>query len=362
MIKKSCAAEILLSALGLIACSAGGAPAPTPIPAGLVPGAASMNGSPTSIIPIRTPADLALSGRLLFVQGKAGIAVLDLATGQVSNLFQPPTDGLVSAVSLSPDGQWIVMSYSPPPEPDKPQLGYTRLFVMPADGSAALEPLLQPADETGLLYTLPSWSPDGRLVYYACFSPQDAGDQASGFSIQRVAYPGGHPEKVIADAFQPRLSEDGSMLAYVALTDPTTPINELYLAGADGSDPRKLVPGDDSLWTIDAPVFSPDGRAIVFSGVTNQPQASTSWLDRLLGIRVAQAHNVPSDLWMVPTAGGEPANLAHLNTIGLYPAFSPDGHYIAFVSLTGIYVMAPDGSQLAQISALGGAGTLQWNP
>jgi Tol biopolymer transport system component len=134
------------------------------------------------------------------------------------------------------------------------------------------------------------------------------------------------------------------------------------VAGADGSNPRKLVPGDDSLWTIDAPVFSPDGRTIVFSGVANQPQASTSWLDRLLGVRVAQAHNVPSDLWMVSVAGGEPANLAHVNDIGLFPAFSPDGQHIAFLSLTGVYVMDPDGAQLAQISAPGGAGTLQWIP
>lgn len=348
----------------LTACSGtGSALPPTSIPLFNPQGApAQTRVAPTAVIPARAPADTGLSGKLVYVQGKAGIAVLDLKTGNLSYLFQPPKDGLVSAASLSPDGKWIVMSYSPPPDPNKPQLGYTRLFIMPADGSSDPQPLLKPADETGLLYTLPTWSADGKSIIFGYFSPKDATDKATGFSLQRIVYPDGHPEKLVDNAFQPRLSPDGAHMVYVGQTDPTTPINELYISAADGSNPVKLLPNDAQLWTIDAPVFSRDGKTIIFSGVTNQPKVSLNWLDALLGLRVASAHNIPSDLWSIPAAGGTPTQLTHVGDTGIFPDTSPDDKHIAYLSFNGLFVMDPDGQNLVQISILGGAGTLQWVP
>lgn len=352
----------LLAVLAFAACSGSDAQPPTSIPLIVAPATAQTHVAPTPVIPARTPAELGLSGRLLYVQGQAGVFLFDLSSGKIAPVFQPPRDGLVGGASLSPDGKLVVMSYSPPPDPSKPQLGYTRLFIMPADGSAQPQPLLQPTDETGLLYTLPGWSPDGKSVVFGYFSPQDGGDSSTGFSIQQVTYPDGHPKKLVDNGFQPRLSPDGAQLVYVGLNDPTTPINQLYLAGADGSNPHKLVPLDNSLWTIDAPGFSRDGKHIIFSGVTSKPRASTGWLDELFGVRVASAHSIPSDLWEVSTSGGEPVNLSYLGDTGLYPDMSPDGKHIAYLSVNGIFVMDPDGSHLAQISVLGGAGTLQWVP
>jgi Tol biopolymer transport system component len=363
MRKKIILSTILLALLSFISCSnPSGAAPPTSIPFLIPQSTPATRIAPTPVIPAREPADLGLTGKLLYVQGKAGIALFDLENGTIDMLFEPPTDGQVSAASISPDGKWIVMSYSPPPEPDKPQLGYTRLFIMPADGSAEPQPLLDPADETGLLYTLPTWSPDGRSITFGTFSPKDAGDDATGFSIQRIDYPDGHPQRLLDNGFQPRLSPDGAKLAYVGLTDPTTPINQLFVANADGSDPAKLVPLDDTLWTIDAPVFSRDSTRLIFSGVNNQPKTSTTWLDEWFGVHVARAHNIPSDLFEVPLSGGEPTRLALLGDIGLYTDTSPDGAHIAYLSLGGITVMDPDGSNLARISILGGVGTLQWIP
>jgi len=362
MNKRTGLTAALVAVVGFAACSnPGGAQPPTSIPLVVPQQSPQTLVAPTPAIPSHTPAELGLSGRLLYVQGKAGIFLFDLASGKINPVFQPPQDGLVGAASLSPDGKSIVMSYSPPPDPNKPQLGYTRLFIMPADGSSDPQPLLKPADETGLLYTLPEWSPDGQSIIFGYFSPQD-NSSTTGFSIQRVAYPDGHPQKVVDNAFQPRLSPDGSKLAYVGLKDPTTPINQLYLADADGSNARQIVPSDDSLWTIDAPAFTRDGSAIIFSGVTNQPRSSssTSWLDQWFGVQVASAHSIPSDLWEVPTSGGQPFNLAHVGDTGMYPDMSPDGKHIAYLSINGIFVMDPDGAHLSQISILGGAGTLQW--
>ena len=353
MIRKTSLTAACLATIYFVACSYSSAQSP----------AVQIQAAPTPAIPSHTPAELGLSGRLLYVRGQAGVFLFDLTTGKISPVFQPPQDGLVSAASLSPDGKWIVMSYSPPPDKNKPQLGYTRLFIMPADGSAQPQPLLKSADETGLLYTLPQWSPDGKWIIFDYFSPQDS-TSATGFSIQRVAYPDGRPQKLVDNAFQPRLSSNGARLAYVGFKDPATAINQLYVADADGSNPKQLAPSDSSLWTIDAPVFTRDGSAIIFSGVTSQPATSSSisWLNQLFGMRVASAHSIPSDLWKVSTSGGGPVNLAHVGDIGMYPDPSPDGKHIAYLSFSGIFVMDPDGAHLSQISMLGGAGTLQWIP
>src|SRR5690242_15479446 len=107
----------LAGAALLAACSpAGGAAPPTSIPF-VVSQPTRQASAPTPEIPAREPAELGLSGKLLYVQGKAGIALFDLASGKINMVFEPPAEGQVSAASLSPDGKSIVMSYSPPPEP-----------------------------------------------------------------------------------------------------------------------------------------------------------------------------------------------------------------------------------------------------
>ena len=95
--------------------------------------------------------------------------------------------------------------------------------------------------------------------------------------------------------------------------------------------------------------------------------AAYSWLDRLLGVGLAEAapdrHNVPSDWWRVAVNGGQPQRLTQLYDMGLYGAFSPDGRYLAFVTVTGIFVMDLTGDKLTSLlSGTGTYGTLAWLP
>ncbi len=159
-------------------------------------------------------------------------------------------------------------------------------------------------------------------------------------------YPAGQPQKLIDSAFWPRLSPDGSKLAYVSFV-PSTNSNDVYIARPRWQ-PCQTRHAGRRLPAVDAPVFSPDGKTIVFSAVGEPQLPSLSWLDQLLGVQIAEAHNVPSDWWRVSVDGGKPERLTQVNGTGMYADFAPDGQHIAFTSITGLFVMRPDGSNLIQ--------------
>ena len=109
-----------------------------------------------------------------------------------------------------------------------------------------------------------------------------------------------------------------------------------------------------------------DGNEVIFGAVdleTGSPTpAPVSWLDRLLGVAVAEAappaHSGPSDWWMVPTEGGTPTRLTQVADTGLYGDIGPDGEHLAYLSASGLYVMGVDGTELTRLSDKGGYGTL----
>ena len=90
-----------------------------------------------------------------------------------------------------------------------------------------------------------------------------------------------------------------------------------------------------------------------------------NWFDKLTGVMVAKAHsNVASDWWSVPVAGGEITQLTNIQTAGLFASFAPDGQHLASYSLSGIFVMKPDGTELTMLTQNPQAvpGTVTWIP
>jgi Tol biopolymer transport system component len=302
-----------------------------------------------------------LSGHLIYIQIPRRIVKLDLASGQRTILFTASNNAFVSAAQVSPDGKWIVMAYAPPEDPNL-QSANTDLYVMPADGSAAPQVLLKRATQKEDFFN-PVWSPDGKYVYYSHLMPDVNGTSKYTnftYDLERVAYPGGRPQKLIDSAFWPRLSPDGSKLAYVSFV-PATNSNDVYIARPDGSQAKLVMPAG-AFSAVDAPLFSPDGKTIAFSAVGGPQLPGLSWLDRLMGVQIAEAHNVPSDWWRISVESGKPEQLTHINGTGMYADYAPDGQHLAFASITGLFVMRPDGSNLIQLINEGLGGSVSWTP
>jgi Tol biopolymer transport system component/tRNA A-37 threonylcarbamoyl transferase component Bud32 len=101
-------------------------------------------------------------------------------------------------------------------------------------------------------------------------------------------------------SFNPAWSPDGRFVGYSCIKNDRS---ALWLAGADGSDPRRITEGD---WNSFHPVWHPSGRSMIFIS------------DR----------DGTEDLFRIDIETGEMVRLGFDGAVN--PAISPDGHIIAF--------------------------------
>ena len=271
-------------------------------------------------------------------------------------LYTTPPLGWIYAAAVSPNEKQIVLSYATP-------TSFAALYILPMDGSAPPQILLPPPTSLDQ-YTEPVWSTDGKYIYFVHvnFSLQSGKQKFPDYEIERMAYPGGTPERLLTNAYWPRISPDGGRFIYVS-QDPNDGTNQLFSAEADGSNPQQVKLSGPAVPTIiDAPLLLPDGKTILFSAPAPTLSSAANWMDWLMGVQAASAHNVISEWWSVPASGGTPTQLTHIQAPGLYGSISPDGQLVASFSGNGIFVMHPDGSGLSMIvKDVGGiAGTVNW--
>ena len=321
-------------------------------------------------IPV-TWSDLHLAGRLVYINGisednvfKLQVQVLDLLTGQITTIFDAPMYSWIYYISVSPDHTQLLMSYNPPPGENPVDQD---IYVMPLDGSQPPQRLFAPpAAEDD--YIEVEWSPDSKFIYVTHHNyriPPAEGQIYPLYTVYRKAMPDGELEKVVEKAYWPRVSPDSSRIAYVTV-DLFKSGNKLFVANADGSDAREVVITGPRIPAIkDAPLFSADGRSLIFSADIPTQSYQPTWLDKLLGVRVAKAHsNVPSDWWTISVNGGEMTQLTNIQSRGLFGSLSPDHQYLASYSLDGIFVMKTDGTHLTQLisNPQSVPGTVNWIP
>jgi dipeptidyl aminopeptidase/acylaminoacyl peptidase len=87
-----------------------------------------------------------------------------------------------------------------------------------------------------------------------------------------------------------------------------------------------------------------------------QPSPDGKWIAFVITVVEKEANKTNSDIWLIPSDGGEMRQLTNSPKHDRHPRWSPDGRWIAFESTrdgsSQIYLVHPDGSGLKQLTTL----------
>ncbi len=169
-------------------------------------------------------------------------------------------------------------------------------------------------------------SPDGKsiAVMYGWESFNGGAEYGKiGGYVVNLATRAETPLAHIMDMF--KWSPDGKRIAFRVMSAWNQ--GDLYVINADGSGVLQLT---HQTGVVSQPVWSPDSRTIAYANLTYATGTSDLWLINADG---TGQHQIP----------------AQTTTVG-EPAWSPDGSRIAFDGGSDIWTVAPDGTQLTQIT------------
>jgi dipeptidyl aminopeptidase/acylaminoacyl peptidase len=260
----------------------------------------------------------------------------------------------ISAPEISRDGKWVAYSMSTPDM--EANRGTSNIWIVPAAGGEPIQ-LTQSGKDSA-----PAWSRDGKEL--AFLSSRDGISQ-----IYVLSMDGGEAKKITTlstgvDLF--KWAPDGKSFAftssvYIDCKDDACNSkrdeekekskvkariydhllyrhwdhwsegkrSHLFVETADGSSAaRDLTPSanydipPDERGSAADISFSPDGKEICFTAVTDKMEAAST----------------NGDLFLIPTTGGEPKKITNNPGFDGNPVYSPDGKYIAYhAQLTPVY-------------------------
>lgn len=264
---------------------------------------------------------------------------------------------------VSPDGQHIAFLSNRSGEKDD-------VFVITPEGRHETQLTRTPDDESSV-----QWSASGKQVVFARF----VGGTSRIYSINID----GSNEREIGSVpgRSPAFSPDGSRLVYMAGDSWTT--TKLMVAESDGSHARQINDGGSIAWNNR---WSPDGRRIAFTGrnaeqglaifVMNSDGSDLNQVTHLaaaegnaqwpawspdghqLAFQVNRVKAKTADIWVVDLASGKAHALApHQGSyVDETPSWFPDGKHIAFQSNRSgtmeVWSMSADGSEARQVTGL----------
>ena len=216
--------------------------------------------------------------------------------------------GVALHPALSPDGKFLAYAAD--------RAGSFDIYVRQLAGRQTMRLTQHEADDW-----FPSFSPDGSKIVFR--SERDGG------GVYVVDLLGGNERKIADLGRVPGFSPDGSMVVYLVAAAVTNG-GKLFLVPANGGStqpfqPEFTIPGIGP--THSPPLWSPDGKYILFDGLRPGERNSRGW-------------------WIAPVHGGEavrvgrpepPPGLISRNASGLNcVAFAWRDHYIYYLEATSV--------------------------
>lgn len=287
--------------------------------------------------------------------------------------------------SISPDGKWV--AYTRGALQDVIRKGYRGsanfdIYVAPVDGAAPPRRLMD-SDKND---QWPAWSADSKTVYYSS-------EREGTATVWKQSLEGGTAEKVVAKAPDAvrflAVSRNGRVLAFES-------DNQICTAPARGgeAEPVSLLCRTDERGSrttyatlnnsgVSEFALSPDGKRVafvvrgdVFTVSTSDGGDAKRWTDNPTrdhevswapdGKSLVYASNRDGGyrLYRVDLTTRETKQLTRGSGTDSYPAYSPDGAWIAFRRgpQTAIYVVKPDGTG-EQLAVKGPKiASFEWSP
>lgn len=231
-------------------------------------------------------------GKIVYHSKASGADSLWMMTADGKNTRKLADGG---NLAVSPDGRFIVFQGK-----EKEKYGLWRVNI--EDGS--LKRLTEGVDFT------PSFSPDGKLVYFSRFQNQT--------NLWRVSSEEGEPQ-IVTEEFRttssPAVSPDGKILALAfgrRLNKNDSPTSGLALVNLENNQILK---------TFDVPEFK-------FGSFYEQ--TTMQWTPDGKAINFIVLQNGVSNIWQQPIAGGDRVQVTNFKDGRIFNfAFSPDGQQIA---------------------------------
>jgi dipeptidyl aminopeptidase/acylaminoacyl peptidase len=189
----------------------------------------------------------------------------------------------------------------------------------------------------------PRVSPDGSTVAYVAFGlDQEKNDYTA--SIWLVPVDGSEPPRRFTAGpkqdLGPRWSPDGTRIAFVSNRDEELKAKQLYVIPVAGGEPLRLTELDEDVGEV---AWSPDGKRLAFSARVRDAEYEEEDEKRRRPRRFSRLQfKFDSEGWtgdrrrqlfFVPADGSEgPTQLTHGDFEHRSPVWSPDGSRIAFTS------------------------------
>jgi serine/threonine protein kinase/Tol biopolymer transport system component len=213
--------------------------------------------------------------------------------------------GLIAFPAISPDGKLLVYSSD--------REGPLNLYMQQLNGRQSIRLTNHEAWD---LY--PDFSPDGSKIVFR--SDRDGG------GLYEIDSLGGGERRIADHGYLPRFSPDGSTIVYV-VSSVLLRTGKMYLIDAKGGAPRPFQPAFSMAHVgpiHSPPVWSPDGRYILFDGIRDGDPTSRDW-------------------WTAPVAGGDP-------TRAMAPALAEQSVIRFTIAWRGEYVYWSEGTTIGGMS------------